>query len=210
MSNLINGTPRTSNANQPSTDPVGSSPAPQQNDAPLLRDANALALGGDLGATIAALIVKTAYAQKASQRDLRKVAEAAEKQADDHEIAALNSKADDMQNAGLYRGLGQIAGGAATAGSALGNGGGAKGIQALGETTQGAFSIVASNFDKDVVQDDANAKVAGEAATQAKAAIQDTRDQTEDASKLLDKALEFYKEYTSTKDQTTAIASRRA
>jgi hypothetical protein len=189
--------------------PEGDVYRPESNSS-LLPQADIASLGSDPAAALTALIVTTASTQKHIQREMRKVAEKAERVADDQEINAMNSKADDVRSAGVYRGLGQMLGGASTAAGGFGDSGGAKGLQASAQTTQGAFSIVAGGFDSDAVADDANAKVAGEASSRAKSTVQDTKDATEDASKLLEKALDFYKEYTSTKDQTTAIASRRA
>jgi hypothetical protein len=78
------------------------------------------------------------------------------------------------------------------------------------DVLQGSSKIVSALIDGAKADDHAAEVVAEHAASRAKRAVDDIRDDTRDAKQLLDKALEFYKEYTTTKDQTTAIASRRA
>ncbi len=81
--------------------------------------------------------------------------------------------------------------------------GGADLTSATSKLTTGALDYVASEHD-------ITATAHSHAASHAKSAVEDARNDVDGASKLIDKALEFYKEYKSTKDQTTQVASRRA
>ena len=87
---------------------------------------------------------------------------------------------------------------------------GATDARLAGDSISASAKLTTSLLDFSASRHDINATAHAHAASHAKNAVDDAREGMQDASKLLDKALEFYKEYTSTKDQTTAIASRRA
>lgn len=62
----------------------------------------------------------------------------------------------------------------------------------------------------DEILNDAKATEAEHLANHAKRAVDDERDAVKDAKDLMDKAIEFYKEYSSGKNQAMAAATHRA
>lgn len=79
-----------------------------------------------------------------------------------------------------------------------------------GDSFTASGKLTSSLLDYDAGQHDISATAHSQAAAHAKSAVDDARDGMQDAAKLLDKALEFFKEYSATKEQTAAIAARRA
>lgn len=77
---------------------------------------SALALSGDPGAELAALVVQAGQAQQSSAQAARDVDEQMEVNEDNQEVAAMRKKADETRAAGIADGLGMVAeGGAAVA-----------------------------------------------------------------------------------------------
>ena len=81
--------------------------------------------------------------------------------------------------------------------------GGASLVKGGQEIADGLFK--GAEADKDI-----DAQVHDQAATRAKRAVDDAMGDYEDAKKLLEKALDFYKEYTGAKNGAVAAAIHRA
>src|SRR5262249_28824677 len=76
-----------------------------------------LAASGDMGAMLAALVVKSANQARDSRRELRKTEEDMQRREEQAQIASMHSEADDIRKAGLMKGLGEIGAGVMTVGS---------------------------------------------------------------------------------------------
>lgn len=162
-----------------------------------------LAGSGDLGAQIAALIVKAAREQKVAAHATRATAEKAQRAADDKELADMKEASDARFTAGL------IAGGTQVASGALSMGGNSYG-QAAGKMTEGAGKAVGSYYEKDAEMANVEAKKDQQASGRAKTAIDDARDMDKDAKEMLNRALSYYKEYLTAKSDTMRATLLRA
>lgn len=86
----------------------------------------------------------------------------------------------------------------------------ANGWKSGGEAMGGVKSIVHGFFDAEITNKDADSKEHDMQAQAFKQMADDAHDAENDAKSLLDKALDFYKEYVDTKNQTTMAAIHRA
>lgn len=86
----------------------------------------------------------------------------------------------------------------------------AVGWKSSGEAVAGLKSVLHGEFDGAMTDKDADAKVHEASAQAFKEIADDAHDNEKDAKDLLNKALDFFKEYTDTKNQTALAASHRA
>ncbi len=86
----------------------------------------------------------------------------------------------------------------------------AAGFKAGSDFNKGAQGIVDGLFKGAIADKDTDAEVHSQLATRAKRAVEDATGDYEDAKKLLEKALDFYKEYTGAKNGAVSAAIHRA
>ena len=78
------------------------------------------------------------------------------------------------------------------------------------DATKAGQSIADGLFKGAIADDDTDAQVHEQLATRAKRAVDDAMGEVEDAKKLIEKALDFYKEYTGAKNGAVSAAIHRA
>lgn len=181
--------------------------------------------GGDVGAEIAAMILEESSTERKAARETRGAEEAVEDGAENAQVAAMHAKADDIRSAGIEEGMFEIAGGACTiaAGTVELSGATATSVtvqkQARFETTtmHGASTIFGA-FGKgeaaagraQSADDDAAIATHEHAASHAKRAIDDAREDEKAAQDLARKALDFRQEYEQAQASTNSAALHRA
>jgi hypothetical protein len=160
--------------------------------------------GGDIGAELAALAVKTGQAQEDGARTERDTDEQMEVKEDNAEVADMHAKAGDIRNAGIVDGVGMMAQGAAGIGGAsfaLQFPGSAKADMAIGEGAgqllDGAAKIGSAFYNADGANRDADAAAHRANADQFKTAAEDMHDAQKSGADFVSAALDFYKEYSS-------------
>jgi hypothetical protein len=208
---------------------------------------------GDVGAAIAALVIKMGHEQKQAAQKARASSEAAEDAAQSTQIDALHDKANLMRIQGVVDGTMTVGGAALDLGSNLSSlsakaknddAGGIKSgmsesdskmtssanrtqIASLQRTADhstssanwlhagkdlntGVGQITDGLFKGAIADKDTDATVHEQLATRAKRAVDDAMGEVDDAKKLIDKALDFYKEYTGAKNGAVSAAIHRA
>jgi hypothetical protein len=168
-----------------------------------------LALTGDAGAMIAALLLKASHQARVSARETKKAAmeaqDAAEKSALDEKRAAAEQK--------LYGGL--VAGGCTIASGGLTIAGGCgaatdgimNGAAKAAEGSGQSFSALAGFW---AAKHENAASQAEHVAAQAKRHVESAADDEKDARDLMNKVLDFYKEYSQAKLDSQKAALLRA
>lgn len=195
---------------------------------PLLSAANELLLSGDPGAGIAALGIQTAREQKHEAQVQRRDAESLEASQQNAQIEALRDKATLERVQGVVEGAMTIGAGALELGQGLndvamkrheaggdklsaarveGEGAWCKGGK---ELTDGLKNVGNGLFKGAITDKETDATLHDQRATRAKHSVDDAMGNYEDAKKLLDKALDFYKEYTGAKNGAVSAAIHRA
>jgi hypothetical protein len=215
--------------------PETGDPAPD-----ILPSVNALRVSGDPGAMLAALTMQSAHEQEETARAQRDDAMKAQASDDKAQIQDLHQKADLQRVQGIVDGACDVADaamdmaqGAKTAeatkdqidadsytkGSQQNTAdrlAAAKADQAASgwksgtEAMNGLKAMMHGEFDAEITDKDADAKQQDISAQAFKQMADDAHDNVKDAQELLNKALDFYKEYTDTKNQTLLAASHRA
>jgi len=187
---------------------------PATSSSSVLPDPNAtLALSGDPGAELAALMVDAGSRQRETAQAARQTQEKVEEQEDDAEVDAMRQKANDIESAGWAEGLGMaFEGGMGVAGAAVG--GGARplgaGLNAGGKVGD-AVGLVAGGYAKaDGATMDANAAAHKAAADRARTAGDDLKDARKSGDDLVSAALDFYREYTGAKASERGAALHRS
>lgn len=207
--NAVSGTSRGTNV-----DCAGSTPARQAEGAAprtLLPDPfTELAHNGDVGAQIAALLVKTAQQQKEAARGAREAAEQAQRAADDEELSAMESQADCKLLAGVIEGAANIGGGAVGIGSAAGSPEARERGRGIASVAQGAGKIAGAVGAHHADMHGLDAKSAEQTSGRERRAAEDARDLGKDAADLLDRALGYYKEYMTAKSDVQRATLLRA
>lgn len=184
-------------------------PAEDANEALLPGPFEALSGTNDIGAQLTTLIVKASREQKESARACRRSSEEAQRAADEKELQEMRDSADSKLAAGIVEGVATAAGGAIQIGTASTEKGRAVGAGAAG-VCQGAGKAGALWASSDAARHDVAAKGAGQEADRAKRSVEDARDLEKDAKALLDRALDYYKEYLSAKADTQRATLLRA
>lgn len=158
--------------------------------------ADILLIEGDLGAQMAALVIRTGQSQREADREIRLAEESALEREEAAQIATMHEKADDIRAAGTLEGAGMMAKGGCqlggsfaqspdtqqrwTAGASISEGGG----RWLSGLARGAEA-----------DDDARAKQHDYAAGHHRRALEDTRDGMRDSQKLVEHAVDFYRDH---------------
>jgi hypothetical protein len=167
----------------------------------LLPDPSSPALvGDDVGTQLAKIVLEAATRDRKMMRALRAEAESARCAAEKRQIEALRDKADAGFVAGVITGGTQVASGGMHAGGA-GDG---------GKITEGNGSIASAAARHAADSADADATAEAHTADHFKAASEDARDAARDAGDLANKALAFYKEYVTAREDTKRAALLRA
>jgi hypothetical protein len=158
-----------------------------------------VAVGGDLGAEIAALAVQNGDAERTTSHAARDAEEQAEAQHDAAEVQAMRDEASSMRMEGVF-----------DAATAVGTGcvkaecpSAAFVCEAYGKLGDGVWHAAQHT-------DEANAAGQRAAADQAKSAAQNQGEAAADADAYVKAAFDFYREYTSTAAQTQSAAIHRA
>ena len=167
-----------------------------------------LAMSGDPGAMVAALVVETGKEEKDVSRHVEQAESNIQENEERTQVAEMHQKADDMRTQALVTGgIGVGAAAMSAAGSLYDFN--SKGQRAFAAASQGLTAgqglakgeYDATNEDADatVAMHEHNAADAGRAASQA-------YDNGRDAQKLLESAVDFFREYSSAQDQAKAAA----
>ncbi len=211
VESMLSSTPVKGATAPPGTLTAYLGPAPAA-PSPLLPDPAAqLMMGGDPGAMVAALVIETAKSEKDIANKVDQTETAIQEQEQKAQVAAMHQKADDMRaQAWVTGGMGLASAGLSFAGAsyefhsteARQFDAASKGMTAVGGAVQGQFAAQNEDTDATVATHEHNAADAGRAASQA-------YDNGRDAKKLLDAAIDFYREYSSAAEQTKAAAVHR-
>ena len=147
-------------------EPITGAPVAEADSVPLLPApavTRALASCGDIGAELAALLMKSALAQKKDERDAQQAAEQCQVHAEADEIHAMRQQADDMRVAAVVSGF-------ATGAAGCMNNAGAKAL------TTGYGTIVEGYFKGAEKDHEADAKQFDRTAGHAKNRVDDARE----------------------------------
>jgi outer membrane murein-binding lipoprotein Lpp len=167
-----------------------------------------LLASGDPGAMVAALCVKSGQSEEDCEHKIEETQTQIQEHEQAAEIAQMHEKANDMRSAALAGAIAGCAGGLLTAGAGgLPDGAAGKAtLLASGKVIETAQEYIKANaaahgedLDADITQHKDNAEAAGTAASHA-------YDGARDAKKLLDAAIDFFREYSSSKEQSQAAA----
>jgi hypothetical protein len=165
-------------------------------------------LGCDMGAEIAALAVRTGQLQQDVNTKAAEAQDTIQDEADAAQVSTLHDEASTMRSGAWSSGLLEIGAGAATMGSAMPGEsanlstalkGGAQAMQG-GSTLAGGLSKAAAT------DSEALATQQKAAADAAQRSGQAARDGQKNASDFIQAAIDFYREYQSTKAEAQAAA----
>ncbi len=173
---------------------------------------SSLEQSGDPSALLAVLTMKTAKMDREAHTAMRRSEEATQDKAETAQVSALRDEAHDARVGAWVSGLATIGSAAASAAGAGAAAGGARAIASgiAAEALKGAGQVSDGMSKADEILNDAKATEAEQLANHAKRAVGDERDAVKDAKDLMDKAIEFFKEYSSGKNQAMAAATHRA
>ena len=155
---------------------------------------------GDPSAMLAVLTMKTAKAERQAHTAMRRSEEATQDKEEVAQVGALREKASDIRTGAFVSGLCSIA---SSITKASGGNAASAAFDAADKATTGMYKA-------EETLDQAQADEHEHLAAHAKRAGEDERDAVKDAKDLMDKAIEFYKEYSSGKNQALAAATHRA
>jgi hypothetical protein len=192
------------------SDPSSGAPA-YDAPAPLLPlPAGATELTGDIGEQLALLVMKSSAASKKAHRAAQDSEEKAQTAAEDAQVADMRREADHERTAGIEEG-------AFGAMSVVGSGLGYLSSPALSEAGKisekagdAGLSVMKRIDDAQQKDDEADAKQHEFAADRAKRQVDRLKDSLTDDQKMLDSAVQFVKEYKTTRDQAMLNITRRA
>lgn len=176
----------------------------------LLPPTGRLELTGDVGAQIAAMLIKAGREGKEAAKRSREAAGKAELEAFDRKIEAMKDAATERLIGGIAGGVMTAASGAATAaGGASGTAkanqlqGAAKIYDASGGVTKVLTEFVAAGSDREQA-------AAERAEKQAAREVENAGDASDDAGELIAKALQAYRDYVAGKDAAQSAAILKA
>jgi hypothetical protein len=171
----------------------------------------ALLCSGDPGAEIAALAVKTGETQQNTAQAARDADEQLEATEDGAEVDAMRKKADEIRSAGWADGVGMFAEGASAVAGAYAPTPQANAVwKGLGTGVHASLSVGSSYTKAAEADRDADSAAHKASADQARRAADDMHDAKKAGSDFVSAACDFYKEYTSAKDQANSAALHRA
>ncbi len=221
MTTIQNTSSSAAGAVRAALDPAPSTPA--ASDTTLPDPDTALALSGDPAAELAALMVKNGNNARKIEQSARDMQEQIAEREDDAEVDAMRRKASDTLNAGWAEGAGMMAQGACELGAATAEADsalpGSKGAQARatgtgwnagGEMTNAAGTVVAAGYRASAANDDADAEAHRASAGRARTAAEDLHDEKRGADDLISAALDFYRDYVSSKATERAATLHRS
>jgi hypothetical protein len=205
----------------------GAEPAGTTATATLLPDPALVDLerSGDMGAEIAALVVRSARENKQMSRDIEKAEEKIEAGEEAQQVAAMRDQADDIRKAGLTSGMADVGGGLLTAGGgvtgALANGeedadtattmdAVGRGLVGGGTVEHGLGQVFDGQWKGAAKDDEARATQHEQAASHAKRATEQAYDDVKDARDLGKAAVDFFREFTTAEAQSRSAALHRA
>ncbi len=192
--------------------------------AAVMPEVSALQFSGDPGAMLAALTMATAKSEGDVARQQRDDAMSAQDKSEALEIHDMRDKANLQRVQGVVDGALQITAGLCDLGKGINE---AKEVGATGSdlkddklraawlgggsaACKAGQSVADGLFNGAITDKDADAKMHAASADAFKRMADDAHDNEKDAKELLTKALDFYKEYVDTKNQTTLAATHRA
>lgn len=190
---------------------AGVRPAGDDDDAALLvRPLDGMA-GGDYGAAIAAMAIaigaRCAKDDRTAARSAARRAEAEE----EAQVGEMHQKADHVLTGGVVSGLhGVAAGGMQIAGGSTGSQSTSGVLSGSANVTSSSGQIWEKGYESLAAHADARAKEHESAATRAHDVANEARTSQESAEKLVDKAIDFYREYARTRADTVMATIRRA
>jgi hypothetical protein len=167
-------------------------------------------LGGDIGAEITALAVQAGQTERALDTSAEQTEDAVQDQAEQGEVSTLHQEASTMRATAWESGCLQIAGGAASIAGGVGGMEGDKGFEGLMKGASeglGGGATLAGGLGK-AAETDSEALAAAEKATSDAAEREGdaARSAQKDATAFITAAIDFYREYQSTKAQANAAA----
>lgn len=169
-----------------------------------------LSSSNDVGAQLAGLILKSAYAQKEGAREAREMSERAQRSAEDQQLKDMKSEADSNLVAGLMESGTEIAGGAMNIGGAFSSEGTSKALGGSAEVVRGIGKVDSAFAKHDASMSKLSATAQEQTASREKRAVDDARDLDKEAKEMLNRALSYYKEYLTAKADTERAALLKA
>jgi hypothetical protein len=157
---------------------------------------------GDFGAQIAKLALEAAYDDKHMAQGMRRAEENAQQRADDAQLKAMEREAD-------AKFVGGVVGGACSVGAGVGMARGGK-WEGIGRATDGGGRLVSAVSDASASAYGIEAKRQEQLAGRHQRAAEDARDAAKDASDMIDRTIEFYKEYRTAQVDNQKAAIHRA
>jgi hypothetical protein len=158
------------------------------------------AIGGDVNAEFAALVVASGQAQRFCCERERDALESFQESEEDREISAMRKKADDAFAQSVCEGVGTIA----SAGGSSGFWG------ACGTAGAGTAKIVAAGYAGAGATDDANAAQHRAAAENSGRISNDMQQAAKDATEFVNAAADFYRQSIATEAAARTAALHRA
>jgi hypothetical protein len=174
--------------------------------------ATELLSSGDAGATLAALMVLSGHSQDKLARASRDAAEKAEDAAFSRKIDDMKSAADARFAAGIADGIGKLGGAACAAEGARfdADSGAARTWGATGKESEAVGGLVSAGFKWQADRTEAKVAQDDREVTAAKRNWESSDGNVKDARKVMTDAIEFLKEYSSTKSQMQQASIHRA
>ncbi len=178
----------------------------------LLPDPAALLDGqGDPAALLATLLVKAGQAAKRGDREMQAIEEKTQEDAENAEITAMRTKADDLRTQGLVSGLAGAASGVLTAeAGAHFKTAGEKQFDGMAKVTDAGAHFVDGQLKGGIADDDADARAHEQVANRAKRAVDMAHDARKDDADFIKAAIDFYREFTGAQTQARSAALHRA
>ncbi len=155
---------------------------------------------GDPGAVAAALVVKSGQAQRAVRDQVRRSEDAVQDAAEKSQVAHMRAEARAAETGAMVSGVATMASGAC---AAAGGKEGADITAGIGKSVADLYAAEGKSFAAKATEDQHHA-------ARAERNVKNADEGIADANRLIDKALEFYKEYTSGKNQAIQAATHRA
>jgi hypothetical protein len=172
-------------------------------------------LSGDVGAELAKLALEGSQDQRKLAKASRAIEEKAQEASEAAQLDALREKAANAFIAGVFAGVSSMASGVLTvagagvSANASASQVGGKAFEGVAKVIDGQGKLGSAGFQKMADESNVQATEAEQAAARHKRAVDDARDQADDAKKEIDRAIDFYKEYTAAKaDEAKATLLR--
>jgi hypothetical protein len=165
---------------------------------------------GDIGSAIAALVYLTKKEQRENARASRDAAYSAQEAAEKSELAAMDREADAKQVGSFFKAMSQFGSAACSFGAAGSSERAGKWWEAAGKTSAAAGGVTEAVTDFGASKATRDVKAASQQASHFERLGGESDDDVRDAEKSMDKAVDFLKEWRSSKDAATSAAIHRA